>query len=197
MSVRPAQLSDLPYLYDICLKTGLHGGDASDVLSDPYIIGQYFAAPYLFFEPELCFVFDIDRIPVGYIVGTSDTQAFNDWFNSHWLPQLRHKYPYSAGQSSLEHFLYDIIHEGAIAPDFTDQYPAHLHIDLLPAGQGRGVGKQLIQTFVETLNAKQVPGLHLGVSLANVRACGFYRKMGFHEIERMQDACFLGMKLPG
>lgn len=195
MSIRQAQLTDLPYLYDICLKTGLNGGDATEALRDPYMVGQYFAAPYLFFEPEACFVYDIDNKPAGYIIGTSDTRAFNDWFNAQWIPQLRQKYPYCAGQSALEHFLYDIIHQDVITSDFTDQYPSHLHIDLLPSCQGRGVGKQLIEKYIETMKAQQVSGVHLGVSLENERACRFYEKLGFHEIERTDGASFMGMDL--
>jgi hypothetical protein len=35
--IRKAVLSDIPYLYDICLKTGDKGNDASALFYDPYI----------------------------------------------------------------------------------------------------------------------------------------------------------------
>ncbi|MDR2797203.1 MAG: hypothetical protein LBB80_02570 [Treponema sp.] len=54
--VRPACGSDLPYLYEICLKTGDAGNDASGLFYDPLLLGQYYGAPYFFYDPSLCFV---------------------------------------------------------------------------------------------------------------------------------------------
>jgi len=42
--IRHAHASDLPYLYDICHRTGYAGQDASDVIGDRAMLGQYFAA---------------------------------------------------------------------------------------------------------------------------------------------------------
>lgn len=195
MTIRLAQLSDLPYLYTICRKTGLDGHDATEALRDPFMVGHYFAAPYLFFEPDACFVVDHGGRPVGYIIGTSDTAAYNQWFNQQWLPQLRAKYPRTSGISALEDFLYDIIHHDALTSAFCADYPAHLHIDLLPVCQGQGVGRDLINTFTGAMQQKQVPGVHLGVSLANERACRFYEKLNFHEIEKENSARFMGLNL--
>ncbi len=60
-------------------------------------------------------------------------------------------------------------------------YPAHLHIDLLPQAQGRGLGRELLRTFGEELIVREVPGVHLGVGEANVGAAAFYRRLGFDE----------------
>jgi hypothetical protein len=54
--IRRAALSDLPYLYEICLKTGDAGKDASALFNDPYLMGQYYATPYLLFPAGICFV---------------------------------------------------------------------------------------------------------------------------------------------
>ena len=54
--IRNVEFSDIPYLYEICLKTGASGKDAAGLFYDPYLLGQYYAAPYAFFEKELCFV---------------------------------------------------------------------------------------------------------------------------------------------
>ena len=91
--IRQAHLSDLPYIYDICLKTGFNGKDTSGMISDPLIIGQYFAAPYLHFEIDTCFVVDKNSIPFGYILGVSSTEKYNQWLNTYWLPILRNRYP--------------------------------------------------------------------------------------------------------
>ena len=62
------------------------------------------------------------------------------------------------------------------------EYPAHLHIDLLPRLQGRGVGRRLVDTLLDALRRRGVPGVHLGVDAANTRAIGFYEHVGFAPI---------------
>jgi len=60
-----------------------------------------------------------------------------------------------------------------------DEYPAHLHIDLLPRLQGQGIGRSLIATLVEALQERGVPGLHLTMDAANTGAAAFYERLGF------------------
>lgn len=61
-------------------------------------------------------------------------------------------------------------------------YPAHLHIDLLPAWQGRGHGRALMHTLLRALQDKGVPAVHLSMVTANTPARAFYDRLGFHEI---------------
>jgi ribosomal protein S18 acetylase RimI-like enzyme len=64
----------------------------------------------------------------------------------------------------------------------TEEYPSHLHIDLLPPFQGGGWGRRLMETAMEALRADGSKGLHLGVSAKNERALGFYEHLGFTEL---------------
>ncbi len=43
------------------------------------------------------------------------------------------------------------------------EYPAHLHIDLLPETQGQGLGRGLMETLFAELTRRGVRGLHLGI----------------------------------
>lgn len=204
VTIRNAAPSDIPYLYEICLKTGDNGSDAEKILPDPLMIGQYYAAPYLFNDISLCFVAEEDARPKGYIIGTDDTTRFNDWMNETWLPPLRSRYPESmlkeSGLSSLAKSLIEHIHStGEDEPDeeapFLGQYPAHLHIDLLPDLQGKGCGRSLLERFLAELKARKCPGVHLGVSAKNPGAVAFYRKTGFTELENFKWGFMMGMIL--
>ena len=62
------------------------------------------------------------------------------------------------------------------------EYPAHLHIDLLPELQGQGFGRRLIDTLRAALAARGVPAVHLGMDAANTGARAFYDRLGFHEL---------------
>ncbi|MDR2923682.1 MAG: GNAT family N-acetyltransferase [Treponema sp.] len=201
INIRKAVLSDLPYLYEICLKTGNEGKDASALFSDQYLLGHYYAAPYLVYQSGICFVTEYEYRPQGYIVAVPDTVSFRRWMEEQWLGPLRKQYPrpFAPARSHKEEKIIDYIHERQFPVDSEDkpllaEYPAHLHIDLLPSLQGKGQGRALIDSLFSELVQKGVHGLHLGVSSSNPGAVAFYRKMGFSVLEE-QDWGFTMGKL--
>lgn len=187
--IRNALFSDLPYLYEICLKTGAEGADATADFSDPWLLGQYYAAPYLVYNSRFCLIAEKDHIPQGYLVGTDNTTQFNQWFEKVWLPPIRRRYPdirtdrkNSAGKRETD--MISRLHRPVCTPDTAEDpwitdYPAHLHIDLLPELQGQGIGTTLVEEFFRQLDLAKCPGTHLGVSKKNTRALSFYEKLGF------------------
>jgi ribosomal protein S18 acetylase RimI-like enzyme len=199
ISIRNIHGSDIPYLYSICLQTGENGNDASGLFRDPWLLGQYYVAPYVFYDSSTCFVLTDDNIPCGYIVSAADTRAFNHWLQSAWLPPLRLRYPepYPAerAQSPTEAKIVTLLHQ---APDpepaWLPEYPAHLHIDLLSCVQGKGYGRILIERLCAELCGQNVPGLHLGVSQHNTGAITFYGKMGFSVLQNEAWGFILGKR---
>ncbi|MBN2435540.1 MAG: GNAT family N-acetyltransferase [Spirochaetes bacterium] len=201
-NIRLLTQPDLPYVYDICLRTGNNGDDAHHHFRDPFLIGQYYAAPYLFYEPDVCFAV-IDgqsaiRRPSGYIVGTSDSTSYYKWLHTCWLPRLQQIYPSDLPKpSEAEKWILRLVNGTDDIPTnkILSDYPAHLHIDLLPCMQGKGYGKLLIQNFITALKEKSCPGVHLGVSKQNVNAIGFYKRSGFLILEEDSESCLLGIRL--
>lgn len=202
IEIRNPQAADIAYLYDICLKTASNGQDAADLYTDPWLVGQYYVAPYVFFDPSNCFIaYDSEseyKRPLGYIVGTDDTRAFYDWFYSEWAPQLRKIYGKKMPpQSKYEAWLINEIYNKNKQVDdvLLDSYAGHLHIDLLPVLQGQGVGRSLIDRFSNALRKKMSNGIHLGVSKKNTGAIAFYKKMDFVELQNLEEIFILGKKL--
>ncbi|MDR1949886.1 MAG: GNAT family N-acetyltransferase [Spirochaetaceae bacterium] len=210
VTIRRGESSDLPYLYDICLRTGDNGKDASPLYRDPFLVGQYFAAPYLFFPGGIVFIAEEDLRPKGYILAVPDTREFNRWMEAEWLPPLRRRHPLpgaadrppwsGAAGSALELWLISQIQKPHLPPTgktalLLDSYPAHLHIDLLPDIQGKGWGRSLMGTLFGELRRQGIPGLHLGVSAENTGAILFYGKMGFTVLEEETGGKTLGKKL--
>jgi ribosomal protein S18 acetylase RimI-like enzyme len=64
-----------------------------------------------------------------------------------------------------------------------EEYPAHLHIDLLPPFQGAGHGRALMETFYAAAAQAGASGVHVTVTTANTRALGFYHRLGFRRLE--------------
>ncbi|TDE08924.1 GNAT family N-acetyltransferase [Jiangella asiatica] len=184
MIVRPYAPGDDAALYDICLRTGDNGGDASHLYADPRVLGEIFVGPYLRFEPSLAFVVD-DGAVAGYVLGARDTTEFSKSCEREWWPPLRERYPREAfPDGTPDARCVALIHEPRRAdPSVVDEYPAHLHIDMLPRVQGHGMGRALMERLLTALHDAGAPGVHLGVGAANTRAIGFYERMGFATLE--------------
>jgi ribosomal protein S18 acetylase RimI-like enzyme len=196
MSIRIYHPTDMTSLYRICLKTGNSGKDATRLFHDPDIIGHIYAAPYAFFESELCFIAITEGSPCGYILGTKDSEKFYQRLDKEWLPPLRIRYPLpEINDNSFSARIIRLLHEGAKPLEQAKAYPAHLHINLLPIAQGKGLGRKLMDTFLNKLRSLSVPAVHLGVGKANKGAILFYDKLGFQLLKEQEKALILGMKL--
>ena len=67
------------------------------------------------------------------------------------------------------------------------QYPSHLQIDVQQGYRGEGVGKHLIEAYLEQIRQLGVCGVHLGTTSANKAACFLYEKIGFQLLESRQN----------
>ena len=199
-TIRRYRPGDREALYDICVRTGDAGADATALYQDPRILPDIFTGPYVELEPELAFVLadeeggeagGADR-PVGYIIGTADTRRFVDAYRREWLPAVAARYPEGSGQGLDAQRVHELHHpEWMLEGDLADRYPAHLHIDLLPQAQGRGAGRALMAEFLAALRAAGVPRVHLGMARRNTGARAFYDRLGFHEIDRPTGSALL------
>ena len=195
-SIRPYRPGDLDALYDVCVRTAADGDDLTQEMGDPLLPGHLYSAPYGVLEPAMAFVVEDDDGVGGYVVGTLDTVAFTARCESEWLPDLRARYPMGSGATAVDRRYITLIHalprpDAAIVAD----YPAHLHIDLLPRVQGLGLGRALIERFAAAATAGGASGVHLGVSRTNERAVAFYRHVGFETLRTDSTSLVLGRRL--
>ena len=77
---------------------------------------------------------------------------------------------------------------------FNVDYPAHLHINVLPEYQRLGIGGRLMSLFMEDMEARGVAGVHLGTSNRNAKALPFYRKQGFEVLAEAPEAFWTGVE---
>ncbi|MBI5808766.1 MAG: GNAT family N-acetyltransferase [Ignavibacteriales bacterium] len=194
--IRSYKKSDLPGLYEICLKTGNSGKDATEFYKDPLLLGNFYSAPYAVIHPELTFILADNDIPVGYILGTNDSELFYHKSEKEWFPPLRKKYPLpEENDNTPDAKIIRLIHKGHLPKSELLSYPAHLHIDILPEGQGQGMGRKLIDTFINKLIEMKVPALHLEVGKRNINAIKFYEKIGFQIIQEYEWSVAYGIIL--
>jgi len=178
--IRPYREADREALYDICVRTADAGEDARGHYSSDELMGDLFAVSYATLEPDLAFVTDDGSgRAVGYIVGTKDTPAFVKRYAAEWTPSVAGKY----GDDERDRAMLQLLHhpEHLLVPELAG-YPAHLHMNLLPAFQRQGYGRRLMETFLAAANRAGAERVWLGMLTVNVRARAFYDRLGFVEL---------------
>jgi GNAT superfamily N-acetyltransferase len=186
----PDLARDAAGAYHVCLKTGDHGQDGEPFYrEDPNALGRIFVGPYLVFEPELSLILEDGEGICGYALGAFDSKAFYARYEAEWRPQLCARFAEPQGDPSrwtrVEEVYHWYHHPDYFCPEPYDLYPSHLHIDLLLRARGRGYGRRMIEELMDRLRGRGSPGAHLGVSLVNTQAFGFYQRLGFKELVRV------------
>jgi ribosomal protein S18 acetylase RimI-like enzyme len=200
--IRPYEPKDFDAVYEVCLKTGAAGRDATGFHQDPKALGHLFVGPYVTLEPSLAFVLEDDVGVCGYVLGALDTQKFSERFVGEWLPPLQNLYPDPQGDPNSwtldEQIYHEIHHPRQELYKALEPYPSHLHIDLLPRAQGQGNGTRMMGTLLNALKEHGSSAVHLGMHPDNTRALNFYKKLGFFLIEADElpkDTMFLAKNL--
>jgi len=192
---RPTDRADVA---EVCVRTGDSGGDATGLYSSDDLLADIYALPYVDLEPDWAFIVDNGGRARGYLVAVPDTRAFVNRYRTDWLPGFTAKYAADGapdpGSGTEARIIGDGLHpERMLVPEL-DEYPAHLHIDLLPELQGQGFGRTLIRALTERLRAAGVPGVHLGVSPTNTNARSFYARLGFVPLPSDPAGGLLGLR---
>jgi len=179
--------ADEPALSKICLLTS-DAGKSGEALHDyPELPGLVWAVPYVKLPYTWGFVMERDdtKEVVGYILGATDTRAFEKAAKETWWPSLRPKYPAEGelkivGKPADERYAKLISNMDPIEQESVDFSPAHFHIDILEEYQKKGWGKKLIGRGVEYLRDEAgLDGVFLGMDMRNVDARRFYERLGF------------------
>jgi ribosomal protein S18 acetylase RimI-like enzyme len=165
-------------------------------------IGSYiWFKAYVLLTPSTCFILDdgMGRA-VGYVIGTPSTTHLIERWKEVLVPmvdpKLVPKPGIVTGDAMMEREDVKSLRKAVYAaecnmlqptPHLLDQYPAHLHINVLPEFQGNGFGKKLMDTFLKKLQELGVGGVHLGMVASNAGARRFYECLGFQLCDGVLD----------
>ncbi|MGI8329920.1 GNAT family N-acetyltransferase [Actinomadura scrupuli] len=208
MIIREYRPADESAVYEVCLRTGADGQDATSSYADPMLLGHAYAGAYLRLQPEYAFVLDDTGLGgphengdvAGYVLGALDTREFERHCEREWWPALRTRYPDPVGvppeaRTPDQRLIHMFHHPVSASAALLDGHPSHLHIDLLPRAQGQGFGRKLMDLLLTELAAAGSPGVHLGVSATNTGAIAFYRRLGFERLAGDPYTVFMGRRL--
>ncbi len=151
-------------------------------------------------EPEYCYVVDNgERQAVGYVIGTPNTAKFVKKYRENFIPYLEAEGLHPPGSEEpigwnenlpnalrfIMHSPENLLHEEE--PQLLEDYPAHMHIDILSRYQRQGLGRKLIDTFSAAVSKEGAKGLHLLMAQANVEAGKFYAGTGWQRYAKVLD----------
>ncbi|MCB2412045.1 GNAT family N-acetyltransferase [Demequina sp. TTPB684] len=175
--IRPATPADEQQMARVCLLTGADGGDAAGRFGDDTVLADVYASPYLHGPSCSAWVVDVGGKVLGYVVAAADTEEFQRWFSTQWWPERGERHVAKTADDGW--LLPAAADPERCLSDAVAEYPAHLHIDLLPELQGAGWGRRLMDTLMAQLAEQGVDGVHLVAPRANEQAQAFYPKVGF------------------
>src|SRR3989442_164505 len=120
----------------------------------------------------------------GYILGAPDTRNFEARLEAEWWPGLRKVYrdPYDTPRAEWtpdQLMMYRIHHPLQTPSEIVDNYPSHLHINLLPRLRGRGFGRRLMAEWLARIGEMGSRGAHLAVGAGNFAGLPILSSMGF------------------
>ncbi len=198
ISLRPMRASDFAEVSKIAYQTGFFGDSAQIFFADRALFGDLWLEPYLrrtglargavgFVATRAQNYADSPDSPehpehpeiLGYIVGMTSQNSYQIALSREVFRVLiklaNGQYPQWRGGMRY------LARAGRyLGPHLDDhRFAAHLHVNLLPAARGLGVGGKLLDLYLTTLRTAGVAGIQLSTTFENQAAVALYQKRGF------------------
>ena len=205
---RPLVHEDWLAIRELCGRTA-EQGRGIDEARWPFF-SEFWVGPYEKLLPEWTYAARAENGPrvAGYLTGCPDTASFER------KSLLLHRWPlfikallgfYPRNEDTRRFIRRFLGLEKTMESRFPREerlrlmslYPAHLHVNVDGAFRGSGVGKKLMELFIEDMRKAGVPGVHL---VCGDRPVGFYKRLGFGVLARVEAAdeplYVMGLPLP-
>jgi GNAT superfamily N-acetyltransferase len=212
-AIRHYRREDRPSVRRISCETAFLEADRHRIFSDEEILADALTLYFTDHEPESCFVADSAGQVAGYIIGARDVRKMGKVVDSKILLPLlvkawRRKVFFN--RANLRFFMYVLrsaVRGEFLIPDFATDFPATLHINLDRSYRAQGLGRTLIDRYLDYLKENGVHGVHFGTM--SDQAMRFFLRMGFQklyegkrtylqpysDIGREVDFCVFGRRL--
>lgn len=182
--VRKFNGKDRAAVRKISLDTAFMGKSAAVFFNGSQILADALTLYFTDYEPDSCFVATKDNQVVGYLIGSKNVAIMRKFLKLKILPQLFLK-SITKGiflkAKNVRFFIYcmaSFLQGEFFVPDFTDQYPATLHININNNFRGLNIGKSLMEHYLSFLKENSVSGVHCSTSSSGAKQ--FFIKEGFH-----------------
>ncbi|HUT79831.1 MAG TPA: N-acetyltransferase [Candidatus Bathyarchaeia archaeon] len=200
VEIRKAKRTDEKELINICYITG--DPFLKKIFPQRYLFSLFWCSYYVRYETENCFV-AVDpenKRVIGYILSTMDTIKQKKDLKIKLKKEIKSHIKYLLVNKIRAKIVACYILNQRITKKrraFLETYPAHLHIDILPEYQRKGLGHKLMNTLEEHFKSEGINGYHLEVSTKNSTGINFYEKYGLNLISRNRFNTIFAKKVDG
>ncbi|MCK5635102.1 MAG: GNAT family N-acetyltransferase [Anaerolineales bacterium] len=186
--IRPYVERDRSTVRRIANATSDRGEQNQPIFSNADLLADVLTRYYTDFEPQSLWVAECSGSVVGYLSGCMDPGRYKMIVFFRMVPAAIF---HTISSGALWHretwrlvgALMRTLSQGDYARDVSEEeYPAHLHINILGDFRGQQIGKKLMERFLLQAQIAGVHGVHAGVRENNVSAIRFFEHMGFLEV---------------
>ena len=182
--IRKYKEEDRSFVRDIAWKTAFIGEPASAFFDDREILDDFLTLYFTDYEPESCFVAEVNGEVVGYVTGAKNSYTLKNIFLTKIIWRLLLKSTINGAMFTKKniffilHLLLSFLKGEFKQPNFSKNYPAILHINVKTGFRNLGNGSRLISVYLDYLCQERIPGVHLATM--SKEASRFFNKQGFH-----------------
>jgi len=168
VKIRSYQEEDRKAIREISIQSSIFGEYRNAVFDDE-ILADLLTSYFTDCEPTSSFVAEKGVCIIGYLLGTKDTRKMHKVLKQKIIPlvakDLLHKGRLFQKKNLLliKNIMFSYLKGEFKVPDFTHEYPATLHVNIVSQFRGQNVGSFLVNHFLNFLKKERVPGVHFGV----------------------------------
>ncbi|HSB66578.1 MAG TPA: GNAT family N-acetyltransferase [Anaerolineales bacterium] len=180
--------SDQPAVFEISAESAFFGEPVEAFLEDRQLYNDAFAKYYTEFETSLVWVAESPQGVIGFLLGCADTAIqLKRWrkyiVTTVLLNSISGKYKLGKRTTRFALGMLAGSVRREAPPVNLSEYPAHLQIDVKQGCRGMGIGRLLIEAYLEQLRELHVHGVHLETTSHNEQACHLYENIGFQQLD--------------
>ena len=181
--IRKFNSKDRTQVRQINHDTAFMGEPASVFFEGKELIIDALSLYFTDYEPQSCFVAEINGEVLGYLIGTKNAAASDKVISDKIILRLFWSALLSGALFKKKNLIFIFklllsLAKGEFrAPDFKKEYPAILHINIKIGFRGLDIGSKLISVYLEYLKHENIAGVHLATM--SEKAGEFFLKQGF------------------
>jgi len=153
------------------------------VFDDDEVLADFLTLYFTDYEPDSCFVAVANSSVIGYLIGSRDVGLMNRIIKKKIIPLLfkkvllRKTFFNRINLRFLFFCLLSFLRGEFFIPNFSKEFPATLHINIDKRYRNQGIGRELIDNYLDYLKHYQIKGVHF--SSFSEQAKIFFLKLGF------------------
>lgn len=183
LTVRKYSPVDRPAVRSICCQTALMGEPSAVFFKDDEIFADALTGYFTDYEPKSSFVAEDGNKVIGYLMGAKDISRMDRIFAGKLALPLfakaftRGVFFCKINAMLMFHLFLSLLKGEFKIHDFSNEYPATLHINIVKGYRAAGIGSRLIAAYFDYLKSEGVKGVHCATM--SDEAGQFFRKSGF------------------